>query len=165
MIKTICCNNGDKLPKLECVESRCRFNNCGYKWLLLAFNQHPNTHNFVHCKITYDQIEIVEKTDKGKAIYGVRQHSLNYSDFIDAYIASFKKYIIHHCTYIWQHMQKMNLLSSIPKTAILTRWDYINNPKVEYYYKTNYQCGQISKFASLIGVDNGTQSMTLNQIQ
>ena len=37
---------------------------------------------------------------------------------------------------------------------MLTRWDYINNPKVKYYHKTNNQWGKPNKFALLIGVDN-----------
>ena len=150
----MCCDNKDKLPKIDCERSECTTSNCGYKWLESAFKSHPNTHSFDQCQITYDQIEIIEYSESGKPVYGIQQHTVNYHDFLIIYITAWKKYIGHHCTYIWQYTQKLNLLSSLHKNALLTRWDYIHNPKVQYYHKTNNQWGQITKFALMIGVDN-----------
>ena len=43
---------------------------------------------------------------------------------------------------------------TLSKQALLTRWDHIHNPNVQYYHKTNNQWGQVQKFALMIGVDD-----------
>ena len=153
-MKKICCPNGNKLPKLACIECRCTVNNCGYNWIIRAIKGHGDRHKFDKCVIKYDQIQVIEKSEDGRPIYGIKQHTKTYSEFIEIYIASFKKYARHHYIHIWMHQQKLVLLSGLRKTDLFTRWDYINDPKVKYYHKTNNQWGKPNKFALLIGVDD-----------
>ena len=114
---------------------------------MLALDSHPNSHTFGECKITFDQIQVVDKSDKQRPIYGIKARTESYSEFIKTYVTELKRYMIHHYKYIWQHTQKLTLLATLPQNSILTRWDFINNPKVKHYFKTNNQWGEIAKFS------------------
>ena len=84
LIKALCCKNNGKLPKLNCEHSDCT--KCGYNWILRAINYHKKKHPFGNYKITYDQIDVVERTGKGNAVYGIQSYTVSYADFINIYI-------------------------------------------------------------------------------
>ena len=155
-IKCVCCKNNGQIPKYSCTTGNCGIFNCGYKWVeKVLIELHPHSHDLSTCFIKYDQIECVEKTDKGRSIYGIKTYIDPWSKFVEDYVTKCKQYILHHACFIWQHQQKQLLLKSVPTDARFIHWDYINNPVVKYHHLTNDMWGEQKKFSLLIGVDTG----------
>lgn len=74
LIKALCCKNKGKLPALKCERSSC--DKCGYVWLLKCLK--CSKHSFANYRITYDQIEVVDKSDEGNPTYGIQTHTVDH---------------------------------------------------------------------------------------
>ena len=154
LIKYICCKQRGQThdwPPEMCVAGNCD-NGCGVGYVLLCLRKHPKMHTFANAMVRYDQNEAVGKVGK-HIIYGIKEKHCTYNQFIGHFTVEFLKYIKHHVTFTWQYLQKIQQGNVLNKNNLITHWDFINNPIVQYYQRLNNQWGTKQKFAYLIGIE------------
>ena len=154
LIKSICCkqsNQSHDFPTEKCLKGNCN-NSCGVGYILLCFRSHPKTHTFNNAVLKYDQSEVVNKVKKS-LVYGIVTKSTEWTEFIGLFVVDFLKYVIHHMTFIWQYLYKVDMDGMLNQKRLLTHWDYINNPSIKCYKKLNNQWATQNKFAYLAGIE------------
>eukprot|EP01084_Bolivina_argentea_P203662 347797_1 len=149
LIQLICCDNNGRFPKIECTRSKCEEKLCGIKYIVDKYENRKCNHNFSECIVSYDQIEYVEPK-----VSGVKPHNEPFDKTWETFIDYATEYIKHHTTFVWSFASTKEFIENIDDDKILSNdWDFINNPKVEYYKKSQSQWGKQSKYSYLVDIE------------
>eukprot|EP01084_Bolivina_argentea_P027593 51278_1 len=158
-----------KRSQSECIQPRCatftskgtlRVGSTygGFKYVKNKIDSRKCNHKLSNIMVQYEQVKIVAPRTTG-----VDTNKECFSCFMDQLKKFLKKYIKHHSTFAWSFQEITTFQASLSLRNILSNdWDFINNPAVKYYIKTQQMWGKQTKYSYMVNVEKWCNDMIQN---